>query len=242
MISGILARPCYNHGVPKVVDHEARRAEIVAALWRVVQRDGMAATSVRTVAKEAGLSTGAMRHYFGTQDSLVLAAAQTMVAEVGRRLEARIAQLPPSSPTLESLLGLLEEVTPLDARRRVEYEVWLELVLLARTTPALRAVAVDSHRGLRALCRLVVMAASSDLRTGGEGDRDPVVRRRTDQLHGLLDGLSLHLALYPGEVSRTRVRAALSEWLEAVFITTSRPALALPDVVEGPSRTTGVER
>lgn len=241
MIKKSVARSCYNSRVPKVVDNEARRAEIVAALWRVVQRDGMAATSVRTVAHEAGLSAGAMRHYFATQDSLVLVAAKTMVAEVGRRLEARIAVLPPGAPSQDSLLGILEEVTPLDARRRVEYEVWLELVLLARTTPGLHPVAVYAHRGLRALCRLVVMAATGDLRTAAQGERDPVVRRRTDQLHGMLDGLCLHLALYPGEVSRTRVRAALREWLEAIFLTGSRSAPALPDVVGGPD-VTGVER
>src|SRR5690606_38395555 len=40
--------------MPRHVDHTRRREEIASALWRVVQRDGMRAVSVRSVAKEGG--------------------------------------------------------------------------------------------------------------------------------------------------------------------------------------------
>ncbi|MDQ1250665.1 MAG: hypothetical protein QG597_5044, partial [Actinomycetota bacterium] len=50
--------------MPKIVDHEARRREIVEAMWRIVQREGFAAVSVRSVAAEAGLSKASISHYF----------------------------------------------------------------------------------------------------------------------------------------------------------------------------------
>ena len=62
--------------MPKLVDHEERRRLIAQATWRVISRDGVRAASVRTVAAEAGLSTGALRHYFDDHASLLLFAAR----------------------------------------------------------------------------------------------------------------------------------------------------------------------
>ena len=190
--------------MPKIVDHEARRQEIVAALWRVVLRDGMAGMSVRTVAAEAGASPGALRHYFTTQGELLQLAVESMVAAVAERIAVRLGTLAGRAYTLDDLLGMLEEVLPLDARRKGEFEVWLELVLYARTSPELRVAAEQAQRDLHTMCRQVVVAAQSP-----EGDVD----RHTDQLHGMLDGLSLHLALYPRETSRARVTTALRDLL-----------------------------
>ena len=47
--------------MPRVVDQEARRQLISDALLAVVRRDGVGAVSVRSVAKEAGLSVGSMQ-------------------------------------------------------------------------------------------------------------------------------------------------------------------------------------
>jgi len=204
--------------MPKIVDQDARRTEIVGALRRVIQREGIAGASVRTVATEAGLSAGAMRHYFASQSELLGFALAAMTADVERRIVARVEAWRKGPPTLEGLVAVLEEVAPLDARRRVEFEVWLELVMLARTSPELRPLVLEAHRGVRRVCRQVVMAARGDVRTDAEGEKDAVVRRWADQLHGLLDGLSLHLAIYPGETSRARVRAALRTHLESVAV------------------------
>lgn len=207
--------------MPKIVDHVARRAEIVSALWRVVQRDGMAGTSVRTVAAEAAVSPGALRHYFTTQDELLLLAVESMSLDVATRVQARLARLDGlldagegwGAAHLDALAVVLEEVMPLDARRRAQFEVWLELVMLARTSPDLRRLALVAHRDLRSVCLSVVMVLAGDRRSLAAGYRDPVVRRHTDVLHGLLDGLCLHLALYPGETSAARVRAGVREHL-----------------------------
>jgi len=207
--------------MPKIVDHAERRAEIVSALWRVVQRDGMAGTSVRTVAAEAGVSPGSLRHYFATQDELLRLAVESMSQDVAVRVQDRLAGLGGttgaegglSAGHLDLLAGVLAEVTPLDSRRRAQFEVWLELVMLARTSPDLRRLAVTAHRDIRSICLSVVMVTAGDRRSLAAAYRDPVIRRHTDALHALLDGLCLHLALYPGETSAARVRAAVREHL-----------------------------
>ena len=199
--------------MPKIVDHEARRADIAAALRRVIQREGMAGTSVRTVATEAGLSTGAMRHYFATQAQLLGFALEAISSDVERRITHRMAGWG-ERPGVDALVAFLEEFVPLDSTRRVEFEVWLELLMLARTTPQLRPIVLEAHRGLHEVCRLIVAAA--------RGQREAAVPvRLVDELHGLLDGLALHLALYPAQTSRARVRAALRSHLEAVAAETA---------------------
>ena len=50
--------------MPKIVDWDARRDEILAATWRVIARDGIARATIRAIAREAGCSRGILAHYF----------------------------------------------------------------------------------------------------------------------------------------------------------------------------------
>ena len=51
--------------MPKIVDHDKRRQLIIDGMWKIVQRDGFDAVSVRSVAAEEGLSKSTIAHYFG---------------------------------------------------------------------------------------------------------------------------------------------------------------------------------
>lgn len=185
--------------MPRVVDHAQRRQEIADALWRILRRDGFAAASVRTVAAEAGWSTGSIRHYFSSQNELIAFAMQTLTEQVQARVAAAAAEV----RTPADVADLLEEVLPMDAQRRAEAEVWLAMSAAARTDEALRAITEESHRGLRQLCESSVRFVIGE---GGTG-RDLV--RETDRLHALVDGLALHGTMHPRLMPRTRIRAAL---------------------------------
>ncbi len=71
---------CYTGTMPKIIDHEKRRKQIAEATWRTILERGMEGATVRNIAQEAGLSLGALRHYFTTQDEL-LGYAMTLVKE-----------------------------------------------------------------------------------------------------------------------------------------------------------------
>ncbi len=185
--------------MPKVVDHEQRREEIADALWRVVRRDGFAAASVRTVSAEAGLSTGALRHYFSTQDELTAFAMGSLM----ERARARVEKASSSAVDLDGIVRLVEEVLPLDAERLAESEVWLAMAAAARTDAALRVLADEAHRALRGLCDSIVRALTVD----SGPDLDVVLE--TDRLHALVDGLAVHGTIYPRLMPRTRARAAV---------------------------------
>ena len=57
--------------LPKIVDHEVRRQELVEAAWRVINRIGLERTTIREIATESGCSTGALAHYFRTKDDIL---------------------------------------------------------------------------------------------------------------------------------------------------------------------------
>ena len=63
---------CYKQAVPKIVDPEQRRHELGEAALRVIHRDGIHGASLRNVAKEAGMSMGALRHYFDSQAEMLM--------------------------------------------------------------------------------------------------------------------------------------------------------------------------
>ncbi len=122
--------------VVKRTSTEARREEIADAVLQVIRRDGIGAASVRTVADEAGLSTGSLRHFFGTQSELLLFAMEL----VTRRVHERIAAIEFTGDLRADARLLAEQFVPLDADRRGEMDVWQAFVVAARTDPALAAV------------------------------------------------------------------------------------------------------
>ncbi|MCX5402356.1 TetR/AcrR family transcriptional regulator [Streptomyces sp. NBC_00102] len=52
-------------------DHEARRRDVSAAVWKVMATRGFAGLTLRAVATELGATTGLLTHYFPTKQALV---------------------------------------------------------------------------------------------------------------------------------------------------------------------------
>jgi AcrR family transcriptional regulator len=195
--------------MPKVVDHEQRRRELAEAVLRVVERDGAAAASVRTVAAEAGWSTGALRYYFASQRELREFVATVVNERVERRIQARIEADRSRLPLLELVAGLLEELIPLDEARREEFLLWLAVTEWSRQEPL--AGAEQLWTGQRQLTVQVVFALA-----GYEGepvDVDPRVETWAEYLHVLVDGLSTQAMFVPARMPPDRVRAVLRAFL-----------------------------
>jgi AcrR family transcriptional regulator len=187
--------------VPKLVDHEQRRRELVDATWRVVHRDGVDAATVREVAAAAGCSPGALRYYFPAQDELLAFAMEA----VANRVRERIATLAPGDDPARTVERLLEQVLPLDDERRTEMEVWLAFSARAQADPALRKQREETHRALRAFVRRCLDA----LAQAGLLRHDLSLELETSRLHALVDGLALHGVTSPETMRPRRMRRLL---------------------------------
>jgi len=85
--------------VPRQVDHDERRRAIIAALFRVAARDGLAGVSIRNVAAEAGVPAPRVQYYFGTKLALFDGALQVLGERVvGRGMALQQAAGPDASP------------------------------------------------------------------------------------------------------------------------------------------------
>ncbi|MFI5690869.1 TetR/AcrR family transcriptional regulator [Kribbella sp. NPDC051586] len=198
--------------MPKIVDHTARREEIAEALWRVVRRDGIRAASVRTIAAEAGWSAGAVRYYFPDQDGLLSFAMDL----VSRRVTDRVGAIEPKGNAQTIVLRYLDEVLPIDAERRAEFDVWLAFMAQARAESgagALQELLDKVHNELRQLCETLLrsLADAGVLKDGLD------LRREVEILHALLDGLALHAAIQPERTTPARLRQLMRHQIESLM-------------------------
>lgn len=196
--------------MPKVVDHGARRAEIADAVWRVIRREGVPGASVRTVAAEAGWSTGAIRHYFASQGELLAFASDLLTDRVAARVVCQGTAVPMDGTATEqipALVKFLGETLPIDAEHRAECEAWVALVQASRTDSRLRKQISAGVAEVRGVC-------DSTVRVIADGALDEAaVERETDLLHAAVDGLALHGVLEPTGTTPQRILAALTEYL-----------------------------
>ncbi|MEV6232657.1 TetR/AcrR family transcriptional regulator [Saccharopolyspora shandongensis] len=110
--------------MPRVADHDQRRAQIARAFQRLLAAEGFAGVSFSRVATEAGISVGLIQHYFAGKDALLHFAYEDAARRLGERVRVRVrdgeaARLPIAEVLLDSLVELL----PLDDERDVEYRV-----------------------------------------------------------------------------------------------------------------------
>jgi len=194
--------------MPKIVDHESQRASIAEAALRLIQKEGIERVSVRKVAKEAGVSAGAIQHYFRTQDQLLGFAMQLVAERVGQRfavVNGRLTEVSVSGAK-DILLGLL----PLDQEREVEAEVWMSLSVKALHHDELSAISRNTYETMRHIVQLLLQQLAAGHLLRPEID----LAEEAERLHLLLDGLSLHHMIQPGQMTPEQMRRVLNQHVD----------------------------
>lgn len=199
--------------MPKVVDPQARRDEVVDAVFRVVRRAGLEHASLRNVAEEAGLAIGSVRHYFAGHTEMMVFAMRASVERVSARLEAHVAPLLARQGADERAEGvemMLSELLPLDERRRDEATVWLAFTMAARTHPELRPHAEEAYDGMRRLVGRIIGGIARQRPLRGDAGVE------TERLCALIDGLTVEGVLHPDRMTPELMTLALRRHLETL--------------------------
>ena len=187
--------------MPKLIDHDLRRRELMEASWQVIADEGLEGVTMRKVAAAAGCTTGRITHYFENREELVLAALRTVYDAAGARMaEAARSDLAPP----EKLLSHLEETLPLDAERLMEWKVWIAFWSAAASHPDLAAENDKRHRAWRkALIPLIrAHAPHADAET------------EANILSGIVDGLGLQAAVNDTPANLARARDTVVAYVE----------------------------
>lgn len=116
-----------------------RRQELIDAALRVIERDGVAGVTHRTVAAEAGVPTTSTTYHFSSLDELLIATliscAQDMATEVYWTIDRARSRGSLGADEVANLLA--EALGPQRGRTMAEYELYL----LAARRPELRPAA-----------------------------------------------------------------------------------------------------
>ena len=182
--------------MPKIVDWDARRDEILSATWRVIARDGIARATIRAIAREASCSPGILAHYFDDKDDILGSALLMSHRRVAARMDAGTTGV----SGLDALKVVMLEALPLDERRDLEAQIEISFWGRALGTAELRDLQHTEFDHLCARLHRHLAEARECGELAGSVDLDLA----THQLVVLIDGLSAERVLYSGRVTPAR--------------------------------------
>lgn len=188
--------------MPKIIDRASRRRDVIHAVWRLILNGGMQQATFRAIADETGLAIGSIRHYFGSHEDLIVAAA----LELSDRVEGRLRAMAENATDSDRIANeALEQVLPLDGDRHDEAILWLTVLTEARLNPALAEPAREMFSGVEEIVRLVFARINYDA--------DDI---EVERMCALLDGLATRGVLQPDVVRPERIRAVLERHLASL--------------------------
>ncbi|MFE6687558.1 TetR/AcrR family transcriptional regulator [Streptomyces sp. NPDC057743] len=160
-----------SQAMPKQVDHRERREEIARALWQVVEQRGVSQLSVREVAKEAGISHGALQHYFTSREAMLSFAMELATEQRTRRVNQGLKELGDQPHPRDVLRVMLTEMLPLHGDARAASRMSAAYVLEALHNDNIHAQAREGMAQGRLLVEELVRQAIADGHIAP--DRDP---------------------------------------------------------------------
>ncbi|WJH28249.1 TetR/AcrR family transcriptional regulator [Paenibacillus sp. CC-CFT742] len=187
--------------MPKIVDHEKMKNIIAEATWKIISEKGIHQATSRTIAKEAGLSQGALRHYFSKQESLLAFAMELVKEKVLirlRNLNAR--ELAPKERIVEYLL----ELVPTDEQTLLEMEVWFAFVAYGKTQQGFDTNYEDLQNAIRNC--ITYLKNEGLLHTTDE-------EKEQEKLYAFMNGMALNLYLEPDKINRTRSKEMIQDYI-----------------------------
>ena len=196
--------------MPKQVDHRERRETIARALWRVVEQRGIAHASVREVAQEAGISHGAVQHYFATREEMLIFAMDFVSEQTSLRVAANLSELDSPPHPRDMLRVMLTDMLPLHPDARATSRMSTAYVLEALHNANIHTRARDGLRHGRDLVEQLVRQAIAD----GWISRDHDPATETNLLLALT-GLTPLIEL--GVIEPAEALAAVDQHLTRLF-------------------------
>ncbi|WP_028628321.1 TetR/AcrR family transcriptional regulator [Metapseudomonas resinovorans] len=202
------SEPVARRGRP-VGDHNAKRAELLAAAIAVIAREGYAGASMRKVAQHAGCTTGAVTYYFANKEEMVSAVAQNLFDRVDALLETNRERF-----DIRSLIRQWLDWTTSDEPDN--WLAWLQLLTHARHEPAFAVVIKQRY----ARFRQVFTAVLEEGQAKGKIRDDVPADLLADQVSAISDGWLMMLPIEPERFSAERGQALL----DALITLISPPA------------------
>lgn len=189
--------------MPRRVDHDRMRAEIIDATWTVIAERGIQAVTMRELARELGFANGSITHYFPNKSAILTAAFQHVFDATNDRYRASIARS--GARGLAAVREFLLQTLPIDEERLLEARIVIPFLEHAATDDGMAQLFREMMAQWREqFTELLAQAhADGELRDGV----DP--RAAGDALLALLTGVQATGVLLPDSAEAERTLAML---------------------------------
>jgi AcrR family transcriptional regulator len=206
--------------MPKIVDRDVQREEVLLATWRRIARHGAAGVTIRGIAEEAGVSTGFITHYFRDKDEVLAAALQLCNERVSERVAARGQGL----AGMAALRALIDAVLPLDEERFLTWQIWLSFWGRSGVGEPLRR---EQRRG-RESWRGALHRVLGEAHRAGEIRPDLDPSYEAERLIVLVGGIGLQSQMQRPRSFRRRAWSYVEAHLDGLMGPAPRSGAALP--------------
>lgn len=197
--------------MPKIVDHETRRAEVARAAERTIARRGLRDTTLRDIAREAGHSIGVLTHYFPDKEALLRLALESTIERFVERMAAEVAAM--GDATAPDMLRVtIEQSLPIDEERRRQWEVWFAFYGEAVGHEHLQELQRTRYQEFHSLLVTLLRTAQET----GHVARALDVEHEADRLVTLVDGIALEAIFNPDHWPPERQLQFVTEHLSAM--------------------------
>lgn len=171
---------------PNKVVAPQRREQIIAATIRCLARDGYTRLTMKTLAREAGVSQGILHYYFKDKAAILVAVLETVTADLDRRIvQAQVAgEQTPQQGLYAVVATCLATTHEQPELWRVYIQLWGEMM----HDDSLRAINADLYSKTR---RQVATLLGKGIRAGAFRRVD--VNQAAAMIVGLIDGMALQL-------------------------------------------------
>ncbi|MCP2327740.1 AcrR family transcriptional regulator [Hamadaea flava] len=165
---------------PARADHDARREDVSAAVWRVLAEHGFPGLTLRAVAAALGASTGLVTHYFAGKRELVAHALDILEIRTAQRT-----RLAAPAPGLPALRTHIRNILPLTPDGLAMNRIWVSSWDVALADLDLFAAQTRRYERIRTALRESIVEA---YRRGElpPGDPDEVAATALAFTHGLV--------------------------------------------------------
>ena len=203
--------------MPKIVDHDERREEILRAAIRVIDSVGLDNTTTRAIVLESGYSNGVLSHYFQDKDDIL----QSILVKTHREFMSRVEDSMRGKDEFGRLWAMLMQNLPLDRERRVETLMEMTFWPRAVSNPASQEFQRNAANDLLKRIRTLI----ADVRGAGRLDSDLTDADVAELLIAVIDGLSVHAELFPKRLPAAHQKRLMRVQLEAMGFRIDEKAL-----------------
>ncbi|MDQ2837638.1 MAG: TetR/AcrR family transcriptional regulator [Actinomycetota bacterium] len=144
--------------MPKVVDYDQRRREIIDVTWNLIVEGGLDAATMREIAAAAGFANGALKHYFPSKDVIIEATYQRALGF----MNDHVAQAVGDRRGLAALQVLCRETLPIDQERANAGRVLLAFWATSLSHPQLYEAYREHLKAWRAVLRKYLRQGRQD--------------------------------------------------------------------------------